>query len=185
VDARGTSSHFFCLSASVSAILSSEPTFPTSPTCRTGAVISLRSLLILTLVALVGCTSEDIHAPQKFFPGSRLTNWDECSKFGEVGNEVAICASTGLIPGAASPSYNIQFALPAPVHVRIAAFDEHAKMVKLLLDQDEPATLQGQFRQPPVSWDFTDESGHRVPEGDYRLYFQAGDFTSTSDVPVE
>jgi len=137
------------------------------------------------LVALVGCTSEDIHAPQKFFPGSRLTNWDECSKFGQVGNEVAICASTGLMPGATAPSYNIQFAIPAPAHVRIAVFDEHAKLIKILLDQDEPATLQGAFRLPPVSWDFNDASGHRVPEGDYRIYFQTGDFTSTSDVAVE
>ncbi|HEV8128276.1 MAG TPA: hypothetical protein VGQ14_01325 [Candidatus Eisenbacteria bacterium] len=89
------------------------------------------------------------------------------------------------MPGATSPSYNIQFALPAPAHVRIAVFDEHAKMIRTLFDQDEPATLQGQFRQPPVSWDFNDESGQRVPEGDYRIYFQSGDFTSTSDVAIE
>jgi hypothetical protein len=141
--------------------------------------------LVLTLAALVGCSADDIHSPQKFFPGSRLTNWEACSKFGEVGNEVAICASTGLMPGASSPSYNIQFALPAPAHVRIAVFNEHAEPVRVIFDQDEPATLQGVFRLPPIIWDFTDESGRRVPAGDYRLYFQSGDFTSTSDVEVE
>ena len=67
----------------------------------------------------------------------------------------------------------------------IGVFDEHAKAVKFLLDDDEPATLPGEFRQPPVIWDFTDESGHRVPDGDYRVYFQAGDFLSTSDITVE
>jgi hypothetical protein len=89
------------------------------------------------------------------------------------------------MPGATSPSYNIQFALPEPTHVQIAVFDEHAKRVRLLFDQDEPATLQGQFRQPPISWNFTDADGHPVPAGDYRIYFSAGDFTSTSDLVVE
>ena len=35
------------------------------------------------------------------------------------------------------------------------------------------------------AWDFTDDGGHRVPDGDYRVYFQSGDFVSTSDVVVE
>jgi hypothetical protein len=69
--------------------------------------------------------------------------------------------------------------------VTIGVFDTHAKLVKYLLDDDEPATLPGQFRQPPVVWDFTDDSGHRVPDGDYRVYFQSGEFLSTSDVVVE
>jgi hypothetical protein len=102
-----------------------------------------------------------------------------------VGNEVVICAVTGLLPGASAPSYIIQFALPSPGHVRIAVFNDHAELVKVVFDQDEPATLQGSWRVPPVSWDFTDASGHRVPAGDYRLYFQTGQFTSTSDVAVE
>jgi hypothetical protein len=69
--------------------------------------------------------------------------------------------------------------------VSIGVFDAHAKLVKTLLNDDEPATLPGQFRLPPVVWDFTDDSGHRVPDGDYRVYFQSGDFLSTSDVVVE
>ena len=164
----------------------SIPTFEAAvPRSRIGASFSLRILLVLAVASLVGCSADGIHSPQKFFPGSRLTSWDACSKFGEVGNEVAICATTGLLPGATSASYNIQFALPAPAHVRIAVFDEHAALVRVLFDADEPATLQGSFRVPPISWDFTDAAGHRVPSGDYRLYFQTGDFTSTSDVTVE
>jgi hypothetical protein len=57
--------------------------------------------------------------------------------------------------------------------------------VVTLLDSDEPATLPGQFRIPPVAWGFTDANGNPVAEGDYRLYFKSGDFVSTSDVQVE
>ena len=98
---------------------------------------------------------------------------------------MTICASELTLPGATSPSYNINFAIPAPEHVRIAVFDEHASLVRVLFDADEPATLSGSFRMPPISWDFTDAAGRRVPEGSYRLYFQAGDYVSTSDVTVE
>jgi hypothetical protein len=55
----------------------------------------------------------------------------------------------------------------------------------VLLDAEEPASLPGEFRSPPVIWNFTDESGARVPDGDYRVYFSATDFQSTSDVAVE
>lgn len=89
------------------------------------------------------------------------------------------------MPGAPAPSYNIQFALPSPAHIRVAVFNDRAELVKVIFDQDEPATLQGSFRIPPLSWDFTDASGHRVPAGDYRIYFQTGQITSTSDVAVE
>jgi hypothetical protein len=57
--------------------------------------------------------------------------------------------------------------------------------VKVLFDAEEPATLAGQLRSPPIIWDFTDAEGKRVPDGDYRLYFESGDFLSTSDVTVE
>lgn len=69
--------------------------------------------------------------------------------------------------------------------MRIAVFDEHAALVKVVFDADEPATLSGTFRTPPVPWDYTDAQGRRVPDGPYRLYFQSGDFISTSDVTVE
>ena len=75
--------------------------------------------------------------------------------------------------------------MPNAGHVTIGVFDSHAGLVKYLLNDDEPATLPGQFRQPPVSWDFTDSEGNRVPDGDYRVYFQSGEFKSTSDVVVE
>ncbi|HEX7079358.1 MAG TPA: hypothetical protein VF363_13120 [Candidatus Eisenbacteria bacterium] len=79
-------------------------------------------------------------------------------------------------------AYSIQFALPAPAHVRIAVFDSRAALVKVLFDSDEPATVAGYFRTPPIEWDFTDAHGALVKPGPYRLYFKAEDYTSTSDV---
>jgi len=102
-----------------------------------------------------------------------------------AGDEIQICATTGILPTQTQPSYNIQFALPNAAHVRLAVFDSKAALVKLLLDSDEPATLPGFFRIPPVAWNFTDADGKRVPDGDYRVYFESGVFTSTSDVEVE
>jgi hypothetical protein len=90
-----------------------------------------------------------------------------------------------LLPNQIQPSYNIRFSLPNAAHVLIAVFDTHAERVKILLDDDEPATLPGSFRNPPVAWDFTDAQGNRVPSGDYRVYFRSGDFLSSSDVAVE
>ena len=142
-------------------------------------------MLVLALLALCGCSADDIHSPQKFFPGSRLTSWTECVKDGQPGNEISLCASTGLMPNASAPSYNIQFSIPSPAHVRIAAFDQNAALVRVVFDADEPATIGGAFRSPPVSWNFDDASGRPVPPGDYRLYFQTGQFVSTSDVVVE
>lgn len=160
------------------------------PRRRIGAHFQLRTLvavvaLILTVLVHAGCNSDSIHSPQKFFPGSQLTAWSDCSKFAAPGNEVAICASVGLLPGAASTSYNIQFFLPSAAHVRIAVFNEHAKLIKVIFEADEPPSIPGSFRTPPISWDFTDANGARVPPGDYRLYFQADDFVSTSDLEVQ
>ena len=136
------------------------------------------------MLALGGCSADGIHSPQKFFPGSQRTSWNDCDKFDPGGTGIAICALNGLLPGASSPSYNIQFTLPRPERVRIAVFDEHAQLVRMVFDEDEPATLDGTYRIPPIPWDFTDAEGRRVPAGDYRLYFTAGDFSSTSDVEV-
>lgn len=133
---------------------------------------------------MAGCGAEGIHYPQKFFPGSQLTSWDSCDKFGGSGTGIAVCASKGLLPDGFTPGYSIQFGIPTAAHVRIAAFDDRARLVKVLLDSDEPATLPGFFRTPPVEWDFTDANGVRVKDGQYRLYFKAGDYTSTSDVVV-
>jgi len=137
------------------------------------------------VVALVGCSADAIHSPQKFFPGSRRTSWDACSKITQTGNEVVICADIGTLPGDTAPSYVINFFIPAPERVRIAIFNEHAELVRVLFDADEPATLVGTFRSPPISWDFTDRAGDRVAAGDYRIYFQAGAFVSTADLAVE
>jgi hypothetical protein len=142
-------------------------------------------LLVVAVIALVGCSADGIHSPQKFFPSGTLTSWDSCDKNTQAGNAIMLCASTGLIAGASAPSYNIEFALPSPSHVRIAVFDERAALVKVIFDQDEPATLDGSFRLPPISWDFTDAAGRHVPAGTYRLYFQAEQFLSTSDVVVD
>ncbi len=102
-----------------------------------------------------------------------------------AGGEVQVCATTAILPGHTQVSYNIQFALPHEAHVRIAVFDSKAARVKVLLDSDEAATLPGFFRQPPIPWDFTDESGKRVAPGNYRIYLESETFTSTSDLAVE
>lgn len=102
-----------------------------------------------------------------------------------TGTEVIVCATTAILPGATQATYNIEFSLPHDAHVRIAVFNAKAARVKLLLDSDETATLPGFFRQPPVPWDFTDESGQRVPAGNYRVYFESETFVSTADLEVE
>jgi hypothetical protein len=156
------------------------------PRSRIRSALQLRTQLavVALVLALAGCSSDGIHSPQKFFPGSERTAWNDCGKFTESGNSIAICANTAVLPGATSASYNIQFALPSAEHVRIAVFDENAALVKVLFDADEPPTFPGSFRVPPISWDYTDAHGVHVPPGDYRLYFQAGDFVSTSDLEV-
>jgi hypothetical protein len=135
-------------------------------------------------LGLVGCSSDGIHERQAFFPGSTLTSWSACEKFTGTSDEVQICASNGLLPGATATTYNISFSLPNDAHVYIAVYDSHAALLKVLFDQDEPATLPGFFRQPPVPWDFTDAAGEPAPSGAYRLYFKSGSYQSSSDVEV-
>ncbi|MGE5177159.1 MAG: hypothetical protein ACM3JJ_12400 [Hyphomicrobiales bacterium] len=141
-------------------------------------------LAAVAALAIAGCSADGIHTTQKFFPGSQLTAWNACDKFAGGGNQIAICAAKGLLTDGVTQGYTIQFTLPEPVHVRIAVFDDRARLLKVLLDSDESATLQGQFRTPPVVWDFTDANGVRVKDGDYRLYFKADTYLSTSDVTV-
>ena len=136
-------------------------------------------------MALGGCSADGVYSPQKFFPGSTRTSWDACDKFGVPGDDIKICASTGILPGQAEASFNIQFSLPREAHVRIAVFTSRAALVRVLLDDDEPATLPGYFRTPPVAWSYTDKDGKRVPAGDYRVYFETEQFLSTSDVEVK
>jgi len=147
--------------------------------------VPLRVLAPLLLAAILGCSAEEVNSPLNFFPGSQPTSWAVCDKFGAAGDHVQVCATLVNAPGTATAtSYSISFFLPRNLHVRLAAFDAHGALVKVLLDDDEAATI-GQYRTPPIIWDFTDTSGARVPRGNYRCYIEAGpDFISSSDVAV-
>ena len=146
----------------------------------------LRVLVVLCLAALVvGCSADNVDSPLEFFPGSERTTWEDCGKFGGGGNDIQVCAAMFNQPGTSIPSfYSISFFLPAPNDVFIAVFVAHGALVKVLLNDAEPATI-GPFRQPPVEWDLTDVQGHRVPGGDYRIYMRVGEnFLSSSDVEL-
>jgi len=134
------------------------------------------------LLAIAGCSSDGVFSPQKFFPGSERQSFSDCGKFGPSGFEPQICAGFYTAPGKTEATYFISFFIPNDEHVRIAVYDQNAKLVKVLLDQDEPANLPGFYRQPPVEWDFTNQEGERVQPGDYRVYFSAGDVLVPSDV---
>ncbi len=142
-------------------------------------------LALLFAVLLVGgCSSDNIYDPQKFFPGHNPHGWSDCEdKFGPVGTGIQICASYFYPPGSIAPSsYAMSYHIPNDEHVRLAVYDEHALLVKVLIDQDRLANLP--LDSYPIDWDFTDADGNRVPSGDYRLYFRAGEFVSSSDVEV-
>jgi hypothetical protein len=66
--------------------------------------------------------------------------------------------------------------------VLLAVFDARGALVRTLLDEDQSAVPLGVWLT--VEWRFTDDAGQRVPSGDYRAYFRAGDFVSSSDVEV-
>ena len=146
----------------------------------------LRVLVFLGVAAaVVGCSADNVDSPLEFFPGSERTSWEDCGKFGGGGNEIQVCAAIINQPGTSIlASYSISFFLPTPTDVRIAVFDAHGALVKVLLNDAEPATI-GPFRQPPVEWDLTDSQGHHVLGGDYRVYMRAGNnFLSSSDLTL-
>ena len=147
--------------------------------------MTLRVLTFLCLAALAGCSADNVNSPLEFFPGSQATSWADCGKFGNGGNVVQVCAALVNQPGTMTPaSYSISFYLPSPMEVRIAVYDAHGAMMKVLLASNEPATI-GQFRQPPIEWDLTGPQGQRVPSGNYRVYMRAGDaYLSSSDVAI-
>jgi hypothetical protein len=147
--------------------------------------VRLRFLVVLCALALGGCSADNVDSPLEFFPGSQKTSWADCGKFGGGGNDILVCAGFDTAPGTTTlVSYSIQFFLPGPADVRIEVFDAHANLVKVLLNDSEPATI-GPFRQPPVDWDLTDTSGNRVPAGNYRVYMRASpSFLSSSDVVI-
>jgi len=159
--------------------------FPSTVDRRIGARSFLRLLALLALFAIAGCSADEVHSPLTFFPGSQSSSWSDCDNKPDLsGNEVLVCAALDS-PQAPTKAtkYTINFYLPRSLHVRLAVFDSHAALVKLLLDQDENGTV-GTFRYPPIIWDFTDAQGNRVPKGDYRCYLSAGDYLSFSDVAV-
>ena len=145
----------------------------------------LRVLACLCVAAALGCSADNVDSPLVFFPGSQRTSWADCGKFGGGGNDIQVCAGFVNQPGTSIPaSYSISFFLPRNLDVRIAVYDSHGAMVRLLLNDEEPATI-GQFRTPPVEWDIKDSTGVRVPAGDYRVYMKAGDsFLSSSDLAI-
>ena len=150
-----------------------------------GARVLLRFLTILALTSLTGCSADELNSPLTFFPGAERSSWSACDKFGATGNDVLVCATFIRDPSTnVATAYSISFYVPRTLHVRMAVFDAHGALVTLLLDRDETATI-GQFRTPPIVWNFTDARGTRVPAGNYRCYLSAGeDFLSFSDVEV-
>jgi len=147
--------------------------------------VTLRVLALLCVAVILGCSADNVDSPLVFFPGSQRTSWDDCGKFGGGGNLVQVCAALINVPGTNVPaSYSISFFLPIPAQVKIEVFDAHGALVKVLLDDSEPATI-GPFRTPPVEWDLTNAEGAHVPHGDYRVYMRAGaSFLSSSDVAL-
>jgi hypothetical protein len=146
--------------------------------------VPLRVLALVALAAIAGCSSDEVNSPLTFFPGSQPSSWSACDKFGASGDQVLVCATYVTDPTTnVATSYAISFYLPIQAHVHIAVFDVHGALVNVLLDSDELATI-GQYRTPPVTWNFTNAHGARVGRGDYRIYFSAGQFLTSSDVAV-
>lgn len=145
-----------------------------------------RPLALALLIVLAGCSSDAVYGPQKFFPGSNLHSWNDCEKFVGAGPDVQVCAGFTYLPGGfdlTPQSYVIAYYIASDEYVRIAVFDSRGALVRMLVDQEEPAVDPLQ-NWPAVTWDFTDGAGQRLPSGDYRAYFRAGDFVSSSDVAV-
>lgn len=137
------------------------------------------------LLVISGCSSDAIYGPQTFFPGSNLHSWSDCEKFNSGTANVQVCAGYTYLPGGLDltpQSYVISYYVANDEHVHLAAFDARGALVRTLIDQDVPAVPYGSWLT--ITWNFTNDAGVRVPSGDYRLYFRAGDFTSSSDVTV-
>ena len=145
----------------------------------------LRVLACLCVAAALGCSPDNVNSPLAFFPGAERTSWDDCGKFATGSNEILVCAGFVNQPGTNTPvAFSISFYLPRTLDVRIVVYDSHGTLVRVLLNDLEPATI-GQFRTPPVDWDLKNSAGTRVPPGDYRVYMKAGDsFLSSSDLSL-
>ena len=141
----------------------------------------MRFLALLALLAIAGCSADEVHSPLAFFPGAERSSWSDCDKFGTSGDEVLVCAALNIPSTSTIPtSYSISIYVPGSLHVRLSVFDSHAALVRVLLDRD----VDFAGLMPDVVWDFKDAQGRRVPKGDYRCYLSAGDHLSSSDVEV-
>jgi hypothetical protein len=150
-------------------------------------IASRARLLALALsILLAGCSSDAVYGPQKYFPGNNRHSWNDCQKFLDVGPDVQVCAAFTYLQGGLDltpQSYVISYFVARDEYVRLSVFDGRGALVKKLVDGPVAAVIPGQ-NWPTVTWDFTDESGMRVASGDYRAYFRAGDYISSSDVEV-
>jgi hypothetical protein len=145
-----------------------------------------RVAALALLLSLVGCSSDAVYGPQTFFPGSTRTSWDNCQKFTNPSPVPQVCAGFTLPGGGLDLTpinYAISYYLPEPAYVRISVFNAKGALVTLLLQGSEPA---GDLQQnwPTVIWDFTDAAGVRVATGEYRIYFRADNYVTSSDVAV-
>jgi hypothetical protein len=146
-------------------------------------VPSKQLAVLAAALLLAGCSSDNLYDPQKFFPGRDRHGWEDCSdKFGPNGTGIQICAF--YFPNPLAPTaYAMSYHIPNDEHVRLSVYDQHAVLYQVLLDQDQLANLPEVSY--PITWVFTDAVGRKiVPSGNYRLYFRAGDFVSSSDVTV-
>lgn len=81
-------------------------------------------------------------------------------------------------PNPFNPQTRINFALAAPVRVRLDVFDARGQLVRVLLDETRLAGRQG------VVWDGTDNDGRRVSSGLYFARLRAGDYDSVRKMTV-
>jgi hypothetical protein len=149
-------------------------------------VFRARLVALALLILLVGCSSDAIYGPQKYFPGSNRHSWDDCQKFIGAGPDVQVCAGYTYLQGGLDltpQSYVVSYYVARDEYVRISVFDERGALVRKLLDQPVSAVVPGQ-NWPTVTWDFTDAAGIRLASGDYRVYLRAGDYVTSSDVEV-
>lgn len=84
----------------------------------------------------------------------------------------AVPVATCLVdasPNPFNPQVTIAFDLAAPARARLAVFDLHGALVRVLVDADLAVGRQS------VRWDGRDDAGRALPSGAYFARFEAGD----------
>ncbi|MFH1501771.1 MAG: C25 family cysteine peptidase [Candidatus Eisenbacteria bacterium] len=76
------------------------------------------------------------------------------------------------VPNPFNPVTVIAYQLPQPAHVRIDVFNVAGRLVRTLVDAPEDAGRRA------VTWDGTDEDGHKVASGVYLYRMEAGSHTA-------